>query len=77
MQQLHLEIDIHLFTANLIGSEGRILRTISKADVTWGTVLETTSNAPIPLSLEAAGLTLWSGMTLHFKPKPGGPPKVR
>lgn len=76
VQQLRFEIDIHFLNSGLKGPEGRMLRTQTKPDLYLGTIQETTSCAPLPIAMEDAERVLWTGMAMHFKAKPGGPPKV-
>lgn len=76
VQQLRFEINIHFINAGLTRAECRLLRTLAKPDVCLGTVQETTSSAPIPLSLRKADHILWGGMMKYHTSEPGGPRKV-
>lgn len=77
VQQLHIETEVHLTAVGLTGPNSRSLRTVSVSDPKLGTVLETSSCAPIPLSLQSAHRALVDGMAALYQDIPNVPLKVR
>lgn len=77
VQQLHVETDAHLTDAGVAGPDPRSLRTLSSSDQELGAILETSSCALIPLSIESADRVLAHGMAALYENIPNVSLKVR